>query len=474
MRAGALSLLGLGIDQVEALRAAGGATSKEKLAQGASKARARGVIYIFTPGGMSHLDSFDLKPDAPPEIRGEFKPIATQVNGIRICEHLPLLAQRSQRWALCRSLSHSTNSHSNANHIMHTGRTKLPPGASLEARRTDWPAMVAVVGQVLRRQGGLPPAAVLPETLVEGSPYPGQTAGAMGSRWDPWVIQASPANRGCFGAFPEYDFLDDGHRAPARGHRFQAPSLGLPPGWTAERLSGGLGLLQTIEGQQRALEDHAAVQSFDHNRQRALSLLNEVRVRSAFDVRNLEAKVQDRYGRNSFGWSLLMARRLIEAGVSLVQVNLGNYKTWDTHQALFPKFKNYLLPPMDRALSALIDDLHDSGLLETTLVVMASEFGRTPRISMPPASLFPKATQAGREHWGAVQTIFFAGGGTRGGVVAGASDKIGAHPSDNPCTPEEMAATIYHALGIPDTAAWTDPEGRPHHLFQGRPIAGLS
>ena len=298
---------------------------------------------------MSQLDSFDLKPNAPAEIRGEFQPIATRVNGIRICEHLPLLAQRSHRWALCRSLTHPSNAHSIANHIMHTGRTKLPLGSGLEARRTDWPAMAAVVGQVLRRRADLPPAAILPETLIEGSPYPGQSAGAMGNRWDPWVIQASPSNRNSHGAFPEYDFLEDGRRPTASGLRFQAPVLGLPEDWTPDRLSDCVGLLQSIEGHQRALERHAAVASFDHNRQRALSLLNDGRVRAAFDVCNADPKVQERYGRNSFGWSLLMAYRLIEAGVSLVQVNLGNFKTWDTHQAQFPKFKNYLLPPMDRA-----------------------------------------------------------------------------------------------------------------------------
>jgi uncharacterized protein (DUF1501 family) len=199
-----------------------------------------------------------------------------------------------------------------------------------------------------------------------------------------------------------------------------------------------------------------------------VALLTDAKVRQAFDVKNADAKTQDRYGRNAFGWSLLLARRLVEAGVSLVQVNLGNNETWDTHQAAFPNLKDFLLPPTDRAVSALLDDLRDTGLLDTTLVVMAGEFGRTPRIFSIPGAKLP-----GRDHWGAVQTVFFAGGGMRGGTVVGSSDKTGGHPRSEPQTPENFGATIYSALGIPPTAAWHDPAGQPHIVYQGKQITGL-
>jgi uncharacterized protein (DUF1501 family) len=192
-------------------------------------------------------------------------------------------------------------------------------------------------------------------------------------------------------------------------------------------------------------------------------------VRAAFDVTRAPEREQERYGRNSFGWSLLMARRLIEAGVNLVQVNLGNNETWDTHGEAFPHLKDKLFPPTDRALSALLDDLSVSGLLDSTLIVMAGEFGRTPRIThLPQHYKLP-----GRDHWGAVQTVFFAGGGVQGGTVIGSSDKIGGYPKSDPQTPENMAAAIYHALGIPATVQWNDAEGRPHPVYFGEPIKGL-
>jgi uncharacterized protein (DUF1501 family) len=233
-------------------------------------------------------------------------------------------------------------------------------------------------------------------------------------------------------------------------------------------MGGRVDLLAAIENQQRELDTHAETENFDRQRQQAISLLTDAKVRRAFDVKNADANTQDRYGRNVFGWSLLLARRLVEAGVSLVQVNLGNNETWDTHQAAFPNLRDYLLPPTDRAVSALLDDLHESGLLDSTLIVMAGEFGRTPRISTLPGVKLP-----GRDHWGAVQTVFFAGGGIRGGTVLGSSDKTGGYPHSDPQTPENLGATIYSALGIPETAAWHNPANQPHFIYQGKPMHGL-
>src|SRR5713226_6659484 len=212
------------------------------------------------------------------------------------------------------------------------------------------------------------------------------------------------------------------HRHPSQPV-FQAPNLSLPQGLGRSRLGDRLHLLSIIDEQRRNLEDEAATGSLDRYRQQAVSLLADARTQKAFDVVHADPKIQDRYGRNQFGWSLLMARRLVEAGVNLVQVNLGNNETWDTHGNAFPHLKDKLFPPTDKALSALLDDLHGSGRLESTLIVMAGEFGRTPKIStLPQHYKLP-----GRDHWGAVQTVFFAGGGVKGGRVIGASDKIGGY-----------------------------------------------
>jgi hypothetical protein len=462
LQAGAIGLLGLGAGDVAALRATAAATAK-----------ARSVIYIFLSGGLSQLDSFDLKPDAPPEIRGDFQPIATRTAGIQICEHLPLLAQRSHLWALVRSLTHPTNNHSEGHQVMLSGRSELPPGFSPNMPRPgDWPSIAAVAGAASRPRNNLPPAAILPEKLVHntGRVIPGAFAGQMGPRRDPWLIEASPFDAKAYGAYPEYGFDHQERPEPPKHKVFRAPDLSLPEDFAGGRLDRRLDLLKQIDGQRRQLHDAATVQTLGRYHDSAVSLLTDGRVRQAFDVTHAEPRVQDRYGRNAFGWSLLMARRLVEAGVNLVQVNLGNNETWDTHGNAFPHLKDKLLPPTDRALAALIDDLHESGLLDDTLIVMAGEFGRTPKIS----TLREHYKGPGRDHWGAVQTVFFAGGGVRGGTVIGASDKNGGYPADAPQKPENMAATIYRALGIPASAMWQDAQDRPHHIYHGEPIQGLT
>jgi hypothetical protein len=429
--------------------------------------RAKSVIYIFLSGGLTQHDSFDPKPDAPDTIRGEFRPTATATPGLRICEHLPKLSQRSRLWALCRSLTHPTNDHSLGHHIMLTGRSSKPVGFDPnKPTANDYPSIASIVTQMLPPRNNLPPAIVLPETLIHrtGRVIPGQFAGEMAPRYDPWVLSASPYNAKTYGAYPEYEFHHETGKADSH-LSFQAPNLTLPDYLTNERLSSRLDLLHALDEQRRTLEQQATMEHFDRHRQQAISLLSDHKVQKAFDVRNADPREQDRYGRNQFGWSLLMAKRLVEAGVALIQVNLGNNESWDTHQAAFPNLKDFLLPPTDKALSALLDDLEANGLLDSTLLVMAGEFGRTPRISTLPGVKLP-----GRDHWGAVQTVWFAGGGIPGGTVVGSSDKNGGHPATEPQTPENLGATIYHALGIPATAAWRDPAARPHFIYQGEPI----
>jgi uncharacterized protein (DUF1501 family) len=464
VQAGAVGLLGLGMNHVRALRAADGGPA-------AADPQARACIYIFLSGGLAQHDSFDPKPEAPDSVRGEFAPIDTATPGIQICEHLPMLAQRSRLWALCRSLTHPSNDHRAGHHIMLTGRSLVPPGFSpSRPQPTDWPSIAAVAGAVRPPRNNLPPAVVLPERLIHysGEVIPGQFAGIMGAPRDPWFIEASPFHNTSYGAFPEYHF-DHQQRGDADNRVFQAPNLSLPEGLLSQRFATRLSMLAGIEGQRRELERIAETETFDRYRQGAISLLSDAAVQQAFDVTRADDATQERYGRNSFGWSLLMARRLVEAGVSLVQVNLGNNESWDTHGEAFPHLKDKLLPPTDRALSALLDDLDAEGLLESTLIVMAGEFGRTPKIThLPQYYKLP-----GRDHWGAVQTVFFAGGGTKGGHVVGSSDRIGGYPASQPQTPEGMAATIYHSLGIPATATWIDSVDRPHHIYHGEPIRGL-
>jgi hypothetical protein len=458
LQAGSVGLLGLGMNHVSALRSA-------DLSPTFQSGTAKSVIFVFLSGGLTQHDSFDPKPDAPADIRGEFSPIATQTPGVQICEHLPMLAARSDRWSLIRSLTTPYNGHSEGHMVMLSGRTPLPPGFSGNKPQSgDWPSIASVVGDAMPlRTNNLPPAVVLPERLVHrtGRVIPGQFGGRMGNRRDPWFIEASPFNPKSYGAYPNYEFHFVRGREQNPNLRFQAPNLSLPQGLSRSRLADRNGLLRVLEQQRRSLDRIAAVESFDSHRQAAISLLTDAEVKKAFDVQGAAPAVLDRYGRNAFGWSLLMARQLVQAGVNLVQVNLGNNETWDTHDNNFPLLRDCLLPPTDRAVSALLDDLQSLGLLQETLVVMCGEMGRTPKIN---------TKLPGRDHWGAVQTVFVAGGGIPGGVVVGASDKDGAYPADNPQRPENLAATIYQALGLPSAAVWKDDLDRPHPIYHGQPI----
>jgi hypothetical protein len=461
LQAGAAGLLGLGIEHLAPLRAA---------ADGAKpRTSAKSVIYVFLSGGLAQHESFDPKPDAPDGIRGDFGTTATKTPGLRITEHLPRLAARSDKWALVRSLTHKSNDHSLSHHIMLTGRSDAPTGFSPAAPKpTDHPSLAAIAGAVTRPRNNLPPAIVLPEKLVHnsGRVIPGQFAGVMGRLRDPWFLEASAFEPKAYGAFPEYEFDHQQRDYKAKRRAFVLPDLSLPEGVDGERFGGRLGVLAAIDEQRKLLDSAGNMGAFGHSRADAVSLLTDASVRKAFDLNRADPKDLDRYGRNSFGWSLLMAARLVEAGVNLVQVNLGNNETWDTHGNAFPHLKDRLLPPTDRALSALLDDLEQRGLLGDTLVVMAGEFGRTPRLS----TLKSHYKGPGRDHWGAVQSVLCAGGGVVGGRVVGSSDKSGGYPATDPQTPENFAATIYSALGLPKTVAWHDAETRPHHLYHADPM----
>jgi len=464
IQAGTVSLLGLGLEHLTDLRAWGNTASSQD-----SPPPARSIIYIFLSGGLAQHESFDPKPDAPDGIRGEFDSIPTTIPGVRITEHLPKLAALSDKWALVRSLTHKSNDHSLGHHIMLTGRSDAPPGFNPGAPSpTDHPSIAAVAGAVTKSRNNLPPAIVLPDKIVHNTHrvIPGQFAGIMGRNRDPWFIEASAFEPRAYGAYPGFEFDHQERKYEAQRQSFTVPNLNLPDGVNGARFGGRIDILQRIDAQRRSLEESGNAGGFSRSRADAVTLLTDARVRRAFDLKRATPRELDRYGRNAFGWSLLMAARLVEAGVNLVQVNLGNNETWDTHGNAFPHLKEKLLPPTDQSLSALVLDLEQRGLLDSTLIVMAGEFGRTPKIST--LTQFYKGP--GRDHWGAVQTIWLAGGGIRGGKVVGSSDKSGGYPATDPQTPENFAATIYSALGIPKTAAWHDATNRPHFVYSGEPM----
>jgi hypothetical protein len=410
------------------------------------------MVLVFLTGGLSHIDSFDMKPDAPEGIRGEFRPIDTAVAGLRICEHLPELARRADRWAVVRSLSHPHTNHLNATHQILTGHPQ--PGAFFDkiASRDDYPCYAAALDTIRPRDDGLPGGVMLPTFLMEGPlVWPGQHAGFLGPRHDPWQIRQDP-NR------PD----------------FRVAELALPDGFSVERLERRRNWLDTLEAGRDAWRARAEAQAGDdpiaRQRDQAYALLLSGKVARAFDLDREDPRVRDRYGRHMFGQSLLLARRLIQAGVPIVQVNMGRVQTWDTHSANFKSLKDRLLPPTDRGVAALLDDLEATGLLDETLVIVAGEFGRTPRIG---ASTGNANTRDGRDHWSKVFSAVFAGAGVRGGRAIGQSDRNGAYPASRPYTPADFAATVYRVLGLDPETELRDRLNRPIRLCNGTPIEPL-
>ena len=449
--------------------AAGVAASPILRADSVAARPPKSVIYIFLSGGLAQQDSFDPKPDAAVDIRGEFNPIATQTPGLQVCEHLPMLAARSNNWSVVRSLSHSYNEHSQGHMAMLTGRSDLPQGFNPSLPRpADHPSIAAILGSILPEKDGLPASIVLPEKLIHrtGRVIPGQFAGLMGPHRDPWILAASRFNAKSYGAWPEYEFHHQRGGETSNDLNYRTPGLALPDELTEQHFDSRLQLLNQFETTGAPLAKLTETKSFNRVRERALSMLGDGRLNKLFDIHSAPDKEKERYGKNTFGWSLLLAKRLVKSGVSFVQVNLGNNETWDTHGNAFPNLKNYLLPPMDRAVSALLDDLDKRGMLDSTLVVMAGEFGRTPKISRLPQHY----AAPGRDHWGALQSVMLAGAGYGEGRIIGSSDKQAGQPRDNRQSPENLVATMYSALGIPQKAHWYDLQDRPMHLYGGGKI----
>lgn len=449
IQVGFSGLLGLGLQDWLASRARA-AWGDAKVSPSTTPPRAKSVILVFLTGGLSHLDSFDMKPDAPEGIRGEFKPAATKVPGIQFCEHLPHLAALADRLAVVRSLSHSYTNHLNGTHEMLTGNSQ--PGAFFDkvASRDDYPCYASAVDAIRPRVDGIPSGVSLPTFLMEGPlTWPGQHAGFLGPKHDPWQVRQDP-NRPGFG--------------------FEG--LALPAGVSVERLDRRKSLLDElgVMHDQVAARVESSKDPFHAQVERAYTLLLSGKVARAFDLSREDPRLRDRYGRHMYGQSLLLARRLVEAGVPIVQVNMGRVQTWDTHSANFKSLRGRLLPPTDQGVAALLDDLETRGLLDQTLVVMTGEFGRTPRIG---ASTGNNNTKDGRDHWAAVFSAVFAGAGVRGGQLIGQSDRIGAYPASRPYSPNDFAATIYRALGVDPATEVRDRLNRPIQLCTGEAIAPL-
>lgn len=429
-------------------------------------ATAKSTILFFLCGGASHLDMWDLKPEAPAEYRGPFQPIATSAPGVRLSEHLPLLAKQAHHLALINSVGATvnTNDHHAGYYYNLTGHVPDQSFQTLGNNRTpfpdDWPFMGSVVAAKCQQHAYLPSALALPH-MPSKAPYtrPGQFAARLGVEYDSLYLQGS---------------LEE----PLK---FQAPALVLEGDITSDRLNERRSLLGAIDAARHEFDRYARVQTWREHQDRAVSLLMSSKTTAAFDVASEPKPLRERYGETVNGLSLLLARRLAEAGVPFITVfwkedekklakKCASAGGWDTHKNNFNCLKEDLLPEFDRGFSALVEDLAERGMLDQTLLLVTSEMGRTPRIGDPRSGGY---TGAGRDHWTHCLTDVLAGGGVRGGQTFGASDRIGAYPAINPVTPADVTKTVYHAMGIGDLTAY-DKQNRPYHLLEeGQPLKSL-
>jgi hypothetical protein len=416
LKVGGLGLLGLNMPFL--LRA----EEAQKL-----KPRAKSVIFLFQWGGPSHLDMFDMKPDAPEGIRGPHKPIASKADGIQVSEHLPKTAQVMDKVTLIRSMHHEMKNHNSAGYYALTGHAPPSDDQRLRDSLDLFPGYASVVDALAPISGEMPTAISYPHVIQDGSITPGQHASFLGKKHDPLLVLQDP-----------------------NAESFALPELSLPEGISVERMQARRELQKLVDQQARLLDFSPQARGLDGYYERAIAMLQSPRLREAFNLQAEPAKMRDAYGRSTYGQSCLLARRLVEAGTKFVTVyfsdSIGGQSTerggWDTHgfnnTRMYPIVEKYHLPRTEETLPTLLNDLDERGLLDETLVVWMGEFGRTPEINK----------NASRDHWPQCYTTLLAGGGVKRGFVYGASDKSGAYPAENPVRPDDLAATIYHALGI--------------------------
>ncbi len=444
LRIGGLGLLGLNLtDLFRAEAAEIGHEDKESV-----RSPIKSCILLYQSGGPSHLDTWDMKPHAPLEVRGEFKSIATSVPDLRICEHLPRLASMSHRLGIVRSLHHRMRDHNAAATETLCGHTPLEGDVIFHDGPNSFPCFGSVLSHLLPQQGLVPPHVALPQVVSRGGTLPGQGPGFLGAAFSPFQLAQDPS-----------------------AANFGVPELTLPGNMTLASLEHRHDLLRQIDQQVKAAETRTAHKSMDLFRERAFNLLGSDAVRRGFDIAQEDGRTRDRYGRNKHGQSLLLARRLVEAGVRFVTVNsigdpeLGGGDDWDTHYQNFSILKDDLLPKTDQAFSALVEDLADRSLLDSTLIIWIGEFGRSPHVT--------KAEGGGRDHWPDCFSAVLAGGGVQGGCVYGSSDKQGAYPDTDPVSSGDLAATLFWRFGVDPASLIQDRLGRPIRVSEGEPVRKL-
>jgi hypothetical protein len=468
LRVGGLGSLGLTLPALLRAEALGPPANRAQAASGVMRP-IRSCILIFHYGGPSHIDTYDMKPKAPAEIRGQFGSIATSVPGIRVCEHLPQTASVMDRLAIVRSMHHPMTNHNAAAFTALCGRDPLKGDLELLSNdRNDPPCCGAILSATTRERPGLPTFVALPHVMYNVVQLPGQVAGFLGSAHGPFQVEADPS-------------------APD----FHMGELELPGDLSLNRLDHRASLLSLLDQKRRralarveatfkaggsipkrtntgsGASATASLDPCDVYAEKAFRLLHSPAIRQAFDLGSEDPRLRDRYGRNKLGQSTLLARRLVEAGVRFVTVYDGQHNgqtaNWDSHENVFGRLKDDLAPPADQSFTALILDLGNRGLLNETLVIAMGEFGRTPKIN----------GNAGRDHWPNCYSVVLAGGGVRGGITFGSSDKMGAYPDSDAVSPGDLAATLFWRFGLDPAQEMVDLTGRPYALASGQPITAL-
>lgn len=449
LRVGSVAGLGLTLPMLLEARSACGADIGKV---GNSFGRAKHCILLFLTGGPPQLDTFDLKPAAPVEIRGEFQPIATATPGVTISELFPQLARAADKFCILRSLTHNDAVHTSAGYAMLTGvphpGANAPGGASaIQPSATDHPHLGSLLARFRPAAGGMPTSVALPEVIKDAgvNEFPGQGAGLLGKRYEPFRVESDGARQA-----------------------FRVPDVVLPADITASRLDDRRVLRDRLADLNALIERQKALTEVDGFYEQAFGILSSPATQQAFQLDQEPERLRARYGNHLFGRGCLLARRLIETGVSMATVywhyeGPDDSPVWDTHQNNFAHLRTRLAPPTDQAVATLLDDLQARGLLDETLVIVMGEFGRTPKIGR----------EAGRGHWPFAQSILLAGAGIPGGAVYGKTDRLGAYPSEKPVTPADLAATILHLAGVDPTLQLHDALGRPHPVNRGRILRDL-
>ncbi len=440
LKVGGAGLLGLNFSHL--LRAAESEPKK-------IKARAKSVIFLFQWGGPSHLDMFDMKPDAPEGIRSPHKTVASRANGITISEKLPKCSAIMDKVTLIRSVHHTMKNHNSAGYYALTGHAPPSDDQRLRDSLDLFPGYASIVDRFAPSRGEMPTAVSYPYVISDGSVTPGQHASFLGKANDPMLVLQDPNSPG-----------------------FSLPELSLPKDIPFERMQARRELMKVVDAQTKLMEQNATVRGFDRYYDKALAMLQSPRLRDAFNLSAEPDKTRERYGRTTYGQSCLLARRLVEAGTKFVTAyfsdSIGGQRTdsggWDTHgfnnTKMYPIIEQYHLPMTEQTLPTLLTDLEERGLLDSTLVVWMGEFGRTPQINK----------NASRDHWPQCYTVLLAGGGVKRGFVHGASDKTGSYPAENPVRPDDVAATIFHALGIDPHREMRTLTNRPVVASEGQVI----